>query len=204
MSSKAYFNQVAPDWDKMRTEFFPESVREKAYAVAGIQKGEQAADIGAGTGFIAEGLMQKGLRVIAVDQSEAMLEELKKRFDGIDCRLGNEDNLPIPSGTVNHAFANMYLHHVENPPLAIKEMARIVQPGGKIIVTDLDEHKFEFLRTEQYDRWLGFKREDVQQWFIDAGLKNVIVDCVDSKCNSDSTQGSEHASVTIFVASGEK
>lgn len=204
MSSKAYFNQVAPDWDKMRTEFFPEQVRGKAYAVAGIQKGEQAADIGAGTGFIAEGLILKGLRVVAVDQSEAMLDELKKQFDGIDCRLGNEDNLPISSETVSHAFANMYLHHVENPPVAIKEMARIVKPGGKVVITDLDEHKFEFLRKEQYDRWLGFKREDVQQWFMDAGLKNVIVDCVDSKCNSDSTQGSEHASVSIFIASGEK
>jgi len=204
MSSKAYFNQVAPKWEKMRTEFFPEQVREKAYAVAEIQKGEQAADIGAGTGFIAEGLIQKGLRVIAVDQSETMLEELKKRFDEIDCRLGNEDNLPILSATINYAFANMYLHHVENPKIAIKEMARIVQTGGKVVITDLDEHQFEFLRTEQYDRWLGFKREDVRQWFIDAGLKNVIVDCVDSKCNSDSNQGSEHASITIFVASGEK
>ncbi len=204
MNSKAYFNQVAPEWDKMRTEFFSEDVREKAYAIAGVHKGEQAADIGAGTGFIAEGLRQKGLHVIAVDQSETMLEELKKRFDGIDCRLGNEDNLPIPSATVNYAFANMYLHHVENPQIAIKEMARIVQTGGKVVITDLDEHQFEFLRTEQYDRWLGFKREDVRQWFIDAGLKNVIVDCVGSNCSADSNQGSEHASVTIFVASGEK
>lgn len=64
----------------MRTEFFPEQVREKAYAVAGIQIGKQAADIGAGTGFIAEGLIQKGLRVIAVDQSETMLEELNKNL----------------------------------------------------------------------------------------------------------------------------
>lgn len=204
MNSKAYFNQVALEWDKMRTKFFSEDVREKAYAIAGVHKGEQAADIGAGTGFITEGLRQKGLHVIAVDQSETMLEELKRRFDGIDCRLGNEDNLPIPSATVNYAFANMYLHHVENPQIAIKEMARIVQTGGKVVITDLDEHQFEFLCTEQYDRWLGFKRDDVRQWFIDAGLKNVIVDRVGSNCSADSNQGSEHASVTIFVASGEK
>lgn len=204
MSSKTYFNQVAPEWDKMRTQFFSETVREKVYAIAGVHEGEQAADIGAGTGFIAEGLRQKGLRVIAVDQSEMMLEKLEKRFDGVDCRLGTEDHLPIPSATVHYAFANMYLHHVEDPPSAIKEMARIVQPGGKVVITDLDEHSFEFLRAEQFDRWLGFKREDVRQWFIDAGLKNVSVDCVDSKCSADSSQGNEHASVTIFVAGGEK
>jgi ubiquinone/menaquinone biosynthesis C-methylase UbiE len=204
MSSKTYFDQVAPEWDTMRTSFFSEQVREKAYAVAAVREGQIAADIGAGTGFIAEGLRQKGLSVIAVDQSEAMLIELSKRFEGIDCRLGGEDNLPIPPATVDHAFANMYLHHVENPQNAIKEMARIVKPGGKVVITDLDKHSFEFLRTEQHDRWMGFRREDVQQWFVDAGLKNVAVDCVGVNCCADSSCGSERASVSIFVASGEK
>ncbi len=204
MSSKAYFDQVAKDWDKMRTTFFSEEVREKAYAVAGVRPGGLAADIGAGTGFITEGLRQKGLRVIAVDQSEAMLAELSQRIDGIDCRLGGEDHLPIPPATVDYAFANMYLHHTEKPKEAIREMARTLKPGGKLVLTDLDEHTFEFLRTEQYDRWMGFKREEVRQWFVDAGLKNVAVECVGSNCCADSNCGSEHASVSIFVASGEK
>ncbi|CAG0947739.1 hypothetical protein ANRL1_04488 [Anaerolineae bacterium] len=109
MSSKAYFEQVASEWDNMRTSFFSEDVREKAYAVANVRAGQLAADIGAGSGFIAEGLHQRGLQVIAVDQSEAMLAELGKRLDGIDCRVGSEDHLPIPATTVDHAFANMYL-----------------------------------------------------------------------------------------------
>lgn len=204
MSSKAYFDQVAPEWEKMRTSFFSKEVREKAYAVANIQAGQLAADVGAGTGFIAEGLRQRGLNVIAVDQSEAMLTELGKRFDGIDCRLGNEDHLPIPSTTVDHAFANMYLHHVENPQTAIREMARVVKPGGKVVITDLDEHTSEFLRVEHHDRWMGFKREDVHQWFVSAGLKNVVVDCAGSNCSSTSSDGSAHADISIFVASGEK
>ncbi len=204
MSSKTYFDQVAPEWNKMRTSFFSEDVREKAYAVANVHAGQLAADIGAGSGFISEGLAKRGLRVIAVDQSDAMLTELGKRIAGIDGRLGNEDALPIPAMTVDYAFANMYLHHVENPQGAIQEMARIVKPGGKVVITDLDEHTFEFLRTEQHDRWMGFRREDVQQWFVNAGLKNVAVDCVGSNCCADSSCGSEHASVSIFVASGEK
>jgi len=67
--------------------------------------------------------------VIAVDQSEAMLTEMKKKFvsfDGIDYRVGEAKNLPIPDETVDYAFANMYLHHVESPLGAIKEMVRIV------------------------------------------------------------------------------
>jgi ubiquinone/menaquinone biosynthesis C-methylase UbiE len=205
MSSKVYFDQVASQWDTMRKSFFSDQVREKAYAVAGVQAGKTAADVGAGTGFIAEGLIARGVRVIAVDQSEPMLAEMRERFgEGIDCRLGGADALPIPEETVDYAFANMYLHHVEEPPRAIKEMVRIVKLGGKLVITDMDEHQFDFLRTEQYDRWMGFKREDVDRWFRAAGLKNVVVDCVGENCCADSKSGADHATVSIFVASGEK
>ncbi len=204
MSSQAYFDQVAPHWERMRQSFFSPQVREKAYAVAGARPGQSAADIGAGSGFIAEGLVQRGLSVIAVDQSEGMLAELRRRLPEVVGQLGGERDLPIPSERVDYAFANMYLHHVEDPAGAIREMARIVKPGGKVVITDLDEHAFEFLRTEQFDRWMGFNREQVRQWFVAAGLQNVVVDCVGSNCCADSQGGGEHAKVSIFIASGEK
>lgn len=207
MSSRKYFDEVAPQWDKMRESFFSEAVREKAFTVADIQPGELAADIGAGTGFITEGLIQKSLKVIAVDQSDAMLSELKRKFQDIgkiDFRRGDVENLPIEDEIVDHVFANMFLHHVERPPVAIKELVRIIKPGGMLVITDLDEHNFEFLRTEQYDRWMGFERKDVKRWFIEAGLKEVMVDCVGESCCSPSCSGDEYASISIFVASGEK
>ena len=68
----------------------------------------------------------------------------------------------------------------------------------------MDEHQFDFLRTEQFDRWMGFKREDIDRWFRAAGLKNVVVDCVGENCCADSESGADHATVSIFVASGEK
>ncbi len=78
MESKEYFDKVSSEWDKLRESFFSEVVREKAYAVAGVQAGKIAADIGPGTGFITEGLINRRLRVIAVDQSELMLEEVNR------------------------------------------------------------------------------------------------------------------------------
>lgn len=207
MSSKQYFEQVANQWDQMRQNFFSEKVREMAYAAANIQAGKLAADIGAGTGFIVEGLVQKGLRVIAIDQSEAMIEEMKRKYkalDVVDCRIGESENLPIENGTVDYVFSNMYLHHVESPPRAIEEIVRVLKKGGKIVITDLDEHEYEFLRTEQHDRWMGFKREDIKRWFIKAGLSNVKIDCVGENCCADSSCGSEIARISIFVASGEK
>jgi len=206
MNSKKYFDEVAHQWDDMQQSFFSEDVRQKAFSVAGVKKGKIAADIGAGSGFITEGLIGKGLKVIAVDQSEAMLEEMKKKFssaEGIEYCLGEAEKLPIPDEAVDYAFANMYIHHVESPPKAIKEIVRILKPGGELVITDMDEHEFKFLKEEHHDRWMGFKREDVRRWFEEAGLKNVIVDCIDESCCAQSSCG-EHASISIFIASGEK
>jgi len=207
MNSKKYFEQVAQQWDAMRQSFFSENVREVAYATANVQAGKLAADIGAGTGFITEGLARKGLRVIAVDQSEAMLEAMKrklKEFNVVDYRVGESERLPIEDETVDYVFANMYLHHVETPSEAIREMARVLSAGGKAVITDLDEHGFEFLKTEHHDRWMGFNREEIKQWFEKAGLRNVRVDCVGESCCAESGGGSESATVSIFVAFGEK
>ena len=204
MSSKAYFEKVADQWDEMRAGFFSEEVRETAYRVADVQRGKQAADIGAGTGFVTEGLVKRGLEVIAVDRSEAMLAQLKKKFQGLRCRRGEAEDLPVVDEAVDYVFANMYLHHVEEPPSAIREMTRILKKGGRLVITDLDEHNFEFLRKEHHDRWMGFKREDIENWFKASGLNNVEVACVNQDCCADSCDGESSARVSIFVASGTK
>jgi arsenite methyltransferase len=207
MTGKDYFDQVASRWDTMRQSFYSEQVREKTLAVAGVKRGAVAADVGAGTGFITEALVRAGLRVIAVDQSEAMLAEMRRKFadvQGIEYHLGNGESLPIPDETCDYAFANMFLHHAEYPEQAIREMARILKPGGVLVITDLDEHGFTFLREEHHDRWLGFRREDVRRWFIQAGLKRVRVDSIEENCCASSSCGSESVTIGIFVASGEK
>ncbi|GAK61246.1 methyltransferase type 11 [Candidatus Vecturithrix granuli] len=207
MNSQQYFDEVANQWDTMRQGFFPEHVREKALAVAEVQAGRQAADIGAGSGFMTEGLIQQGLHVTAIDQSEAMLTIMQQKFQHtqhVEYRQGTAERLPLEDQSMDYVFANMYLHHVESPAEAIAEMTRILKPGGKLVITDLDEHHFEFLRTEQYDRWLGFKREDISRWFEAAGLKHVSVDCVGDNCCAQSNCGCEAAAVSIFVASGER
>lgn len=207
MSSKDYFDRVADQWDNLQASFYSENVRDRALATAAVQVGDIAADIGCGSGFITEGLIHAGLSVVAVDQSEAMLSEMKRKFAtiaDIDYRCGEAEQLPLSDNSVDYAFANMYLHHVERPPIAIKEMARILKPSGTLVITDLDSHTSEFLRDEHHDRWLGFDRGHIRQWFTDAGFRGVTIDCVGEQCCAQSNSGSQAASVNIFVASGEK
>jgi ubiquinone/menaquinone biosynthesis C-methylase UbiE len=207
MGSKDYFDNVAPQWDEMRESFFSSAVRDKALAIIDARPGKIAGDIGAGSGFITEGLIRAGVQVIAVDQSETMLGVIKQKFEGtrcLDCRVGNAERLPIADATVDYAFANMSLHHVDSPQQAILEMARILKPRGKLVIADLDKHAFEFLKEEHHDRWMGFEAGEIRQWLAGAGLINIVIESAGETCCAQSECGSEHARITIFFASAEK
>jgi ubiquinone/menaquinone biosynthesis C-methylase UbiE len=106
--------------------------------------------------------------------------------------------------SVDYVFANMFLHHVSNPLEAIKEMYRVLKKNGKMVITDLDEHTHEFLRTEQHDVWLGFKRDQIEEWYKEAGFSQVIIDCAGSNCSADSQCGSDSCAISIFAALGIK
>ena len=207
MSSKKYFKQVATEWDSIREEFFSESVRDKAFSLTSIKPGDLVADIGAGTGFITEGLIKKDIKIIAIDLSMEMLRQMESKFrnhTNIDYRPGDAYDLPVQSNMVDFAFANMYLHHIENPLKAIKEIYRILKPGGKLIISDLDKHEFEFLKTEQEDVWMGFNRDDISNWYTKSGFSKVSINGAEEKCSSNSSLSNQRAEISIFIAEGTK
>lgn len=204
-STREYFDHVAGQWDEMRRCFFGEGVRVAAVKAAELRPGAIVADVGTGTGFLAEAALDLGARVIGIDISEGMLEQARSRFAGrsFEARRGGTDALPLADGEVDAVVANMVLHHAPDPPAAIREMARALRPGGRLVITDADSHTHEWLRTEQHDRWLGFARPDVSRWFSDAGLESVSVGDTAEVCSPTSTCGTR-AAITIFLASGRK
>lgn len=206
-NSKEYFDTIADKWDTMQQSFFSTKVRDVAYDLAQLQEGKVAADIGAGTGFITEGLLKRKINVFAIDQSQQMLERLNEKYSGqgqFTCLKGDSNSLPLANESVDYVFANMFLHHVDSPIIAIKEMFRILKRNGKMVITDLDLHEHEFLRTEQHDKWLGFDRQDIKKWFEVAGFSEVTIDYVRAKCSSNSQCCCDSANISIFAALGVK
>lgn len=136
---QAFFEHVATDWDTMRLAYYDESVIERMSARSGIS-GEtghpmRVVDVGTGTGFVAAGLVPRVERVIGVDNSPAMLRTARGKLDALGAEnvelvRGDLSALPPNSGSVDAAFANMVLHHAEDPAAMMSEMARVVRPGG--------------------------------------------------------------------------
>ncbi|MEO5898001.1 MAG: class I SAM-dependent methyltransferase [Vicinamibacterales bacterium] len=203
--TREYFNQVAPAWDAMRTRFFGEGVRRAAIAAAEIQPGGVVADIGTGTGFLAEAALDAGARVIGIDLSEGMLQQVSARFAGrrFETRQSSETELPLADNEVDAVVANMFLHHAEDPPATIRQLARALKPGGRLVITDADTHSHEWLRTEQHDRWMGFDRGNIARWFTEAGLDDVSVVDTQEVCSPTSNCGTQ-ANITIFLARGTR
>jgi len=207
LNSKKYFDATSDQWDTIRQAFFSDSIREKMCDAAQVKVGTIAADIGAGTGFVTQELLNRKLRVIAIDQSQEMLDVLERKFGSsgqIICLQADAYTLPLENESVDYVMANMFLHHVENPGQAISEMTRILKPGGKMVIADLDRHEHEFLRTEQFDVWLGFERSDIREWLANAGLSEIQVDDLNEKCCCDSCESCDSAAISIFIASAEK
>lgn len=207
-ASAEYFERVAGEWDQLRAGYFGETLREAAVAAAYLRPEMVVADIGAGTGFVAAGLAPLVARVYAVDASPAMLDVSRQNlaaYKNVEHRLADGAALPFEDGALDAVFANMYLHHCPDPQAAIVEMVRVLKPGGRIVITDMNQHEHAWMRDETADLWLGFEREAVRGWFKAAGLVNVIVDATQQECRAASaTEAQKAARIGVFVATGSR
>ena len=203
---RKYFDRIASQWDSLSKEFYTEAVRDKILSLIKPEPGTMIADLGAGTGFLSEGLKNGPASIIAVDRSGEMLKQMRMKFkdsQNIDYRIGDAGHLPIKDNIIDYALANMYLHHVDNPPKAIREIFRVLKSGGKMVIADLNTHSFEYFRTEHLDRWLGFEHEDIRLWMEKAGFRNIEV-CSIKEYACDTTKPEENAKISVFLATGEK
>jgi len=180
--SRSFFDAVAPEWDALRKVWSDDLLRARALSRL-APRGLRVVDVGTGTGILARDLARLGLEVIAVDRSARMLEAARARLDeagarGIELRQGDASALPVPDGSVDAAFAHMVLQYLPAPAEAVREMARVVRPGGAVVVADFTPHERAWMREELGVVRLGFARDEVEAFFESAGLADLAYEVV--------------------------
>ena len=202
--AEKYFEEVSGSWDVIRKSFYGDEVRDAVLAAAKVLPSDTVLDVGAGTGFLTEGAAKIARKVIALDFSETMTGESRMKLGGrnVEFKIGNVEQIPLPDASVDAVIGNMILHHCLNPDVAVKDMARVLVPGGRLALSDLQQHNFEFLRKEHADTWLGFEISRVRTILDQASFANVKVEGLESCCSTTVERG--QVKIPMFLASGRK
>ena len=180
--ARAYFDALAGKFG--RTYCPGRSWKGLAETLLKLMPPQVIADLGAGEGTFSQLLAQRAERVIAIDNSEKMVEfgaqlAIDNGCTNLEYRLGNLEDPPIDDASVDLAFFSQALHHADNPSKAIRSAFRITRPGGRIAILDLLKHDFEEARELYADVWLGFSKVEVLEFLQQAGFVDIDITVVD-------------------------
>jgi ArsR family transcriptional regulator len=179
--AQVYFNQIAGRFDRV---YGPgRSWQAFGHLLLRILPPLVVADLGAGEGLLSELLARRAKRVIAVDNSEKIVEfgkakAKKNHLKNLEFRLGDLQNPPIDANSVDLVILSQALHHAENPSDALAAAHKILKSGGQILLLDLLKHNFEKARELYGDCWLGFAESDLHRWLENAGFKKIEISVV--------------------------
>jgi ubiquinone/menaquinone biosynthesis C-methylase UbiE len=186
-----YFNKLAGKFG--RTYIPGRSWQALAHALLRLLPAMVIADLGAGEGTLSQLLARGAKKVIAIDNSEKMVEfgaslAREHGFENLEYRLGDIEAPPINSESVDLALFSQALHHASSPQKAVTAAHRILREGGRIVVLDLASHSHEQARELYADLWLGFSEVELHQILTKAGFSQIEISVVSREMQAPNFQ----------------
>ena len=176
-TSQEFFATAAAGWDRLRSGLFGDTFY--LWAVLGlIDPALVVGDLGCGTGQLTETVAPHVTRVIAVDGSPDMLDAARRRLAecaNVDVRQGDLESLPLDDGALDAAMLSLVLHYSPDPARALREVARVVRPGGRVLIVDMLPHEREEYPQQMGHVWLGFSDRQITRFLTGAGFAHVRV-----------------------------
>ncbi|HEY7497962.1 MAG TPA: metalloregulator ArsR/SmtB family transcription factor [Vicinamibacterales bacterium] len=196
--SQEFFASAAGQWDKLRQDLFGRA--SYLHALPGLLDPEWTiGDLGCGTGQVAAALAPFVAQVIAVDRSNDMLQAARRRvrdLPNVDVRRGELEALPIQDDALDAATLLLVLHHLPDPAAALTEAARVLRPGGRLLICDMLPHDRETYRQQMGHVWLGFGEDALKKLLAAAGFDRVRVTALPADTDAKGP--------ALFVARGSK
>ncbi len=202
-AAQSFFARLAPKWDELRSLHVPEATVEEAVREAlGPRPIGGLLDLGTGTGRMLGLLAPLAGRAVGLDSSHAMLSVARANLERrglvrVELRQGDIHAPPFAKAGFDLVIVHQVLHYLDDPARALKAAARLVAPGGRLLVVDFAPHDLEFLRTAQAHRRLGFSTEQIAGWLAEAGLPTVVA-------RDLAPTASGQLTVTLWLAEGEE
>ncbi len=171
-----YFAENAARWDEIRSLYTAEDDVEAAILrLAGEGPFERVVDLGSGTGRMLTLLGERASSAVGLDLSRQMLNIARAQVASVGlraCELRHGDILAtgLGAGEADLVMIHQVLHYLADPGAAVAEAARIVRPGGRLLIVDFAPHDLEFLRAEHRHRRLGFGDAEMERWLAESGL----------------------------------
>ena len=175
-AAEAYFAKYAPEWDRLRQlDVDEEAVAATVRDMLPLTHKQKLLDLGTGTGRMLQVLGPDAGDALGLDNSHEMLAVARanvKRWGLENCQVRQADILALPLvyGTFDAVVVHQVLHFLDRPWTAIAEAARVLAPGGRLLIADLGPHDVEELREQHAHRRLGFADEEVRDWLQAQGL----------------------------------
>lgn len=172
-----YFARNAARWEEIRSLYVSEEAVEAAVlAAAGEGPFERVVDLGTGSGRMLRLFGRRAKRTVGLDLSQQMLniarsEAARAGLEGCELRHGDVFDTRLPARWADLVVVHQVLHYLSDPGAAVAEAARLVAPGGRLLIVDFAPHEFEFLRSEHQHRRLGFADAEIGRWLEGAGLR---------------------------------
>jgi len=202
-AAEEYFSRVAGHWDSLRALHYSEDDIEKAVQqAAGAGPFDLVVDFGTGTGRMLSLFAGKARRVEGIDLSHQMLTVARSNLEAAGAanasvRHGDATSAPYPDQCADLVIIHQVLHFLDDPARALGEAARVLRPGGRLVVVDFAPHTLEHLRSEHAHRHLGVSEADFQRWADKAGLS------VRSAKTFGSPDGDKGVAVTVWTADAQ-
>ena len=176
-TSRAFFSSASGEWDRLRRGLFGDRVHLLAL-LSLLDERLVVGDLGCGTGQLSEALAPHVAQVIALDGSPEMLQAARHRLQGhrnVDVREGALESMPIATAALDVAVASLVLHHQPEPGRVLAEMARVLKPGGRILVVDMLPHDRLDYQQQMGHVWLGFSSDAMHRSLAAAGFTNIRI-----------------------------